>query len=236
MEPKDPRTLDKLYDGIYNTYNDWHMWLTPFVSAYNTGGCSDVGDPSGEGGAEGEEEDGGGDRRVGQGRESGVGENPCNTVYMVFDEPVAISRITLYNYSKTPSRGVSEIEIYIDDAVVYRGTLRRAPPKPTITKKAGQGQYVQRETRRVGRRGGREEESAPNQLVDFGQVILFTNDPSIIAQHGHRVYTADVLAAEDQGVVFIDEGVSIGEAGGGSDVGMVRPMTAAVSEPVVEGG
>jgi len=25
----DPRTLDKVYDGVNNTYDDHHMWLPP---------------------------------------------------------------------------------------------------------------------------------------------------------------------------------------------------------------
>ncbi|CAE7406632.1 Katnip [Symbiodinium natans] len=54
---------------------------------------------------------------------------PPNYVELVFDEPTQISSMKFWNYSRTPSRGVRDVEVYVDDLLIYQGILRQASGK-----------------------------------------------------------------------------------------------------------
>jgi hypothetical protein len=57
-----------------------------------------------------------------------------NYLYVIFEEPVAVSMIKIWNYSKTTVRGVEELEIFADDVLIYKGFLRKAYEQNTSDK------------------------------------------------------------------------------------------------------
>jgi len=126
----DIRTIDKLVNGINNTYDDRNMWLAPLLV----------------------------DRR-----DEGVFKVDHNEIIITFDKPKIISCIKFWNYSKTPSRGVREVEIFCDDLVIYRGYLRIA----------------QSETESKGNQQG---------LIT---TVLFTKSQDIIQKVDANIYTED---------------------------------------------
>jgi len=80
-----------------------------------------------------------------------------NSLFVLFDHPRTVSRICLWNYSKTAKRGVSEIEIFVEDSIIYQGVLEMVNVEPT--------DIVEGE----------------DPSVDFTQTILFTNDSAVIS-------------------------------------------------------
>ena len=86
----DTRTVDKLVDGINETGDDRHMWLAPFRNTKFFAVTN---------------------REVAK---------SANVITVTFNSHVAISAIKLWNYVKTPSRGVQEFAIFCDSRIIYR--------------------------------------------------------------------------------------------------------------------
>lgn len=57
--------------------------------------------------------------------------NRCARVFIIFDIPTYVSRINVYNYRKTPERGVRLITISVDDLIVFSGEVPQSTSNET---------------------------------------------------------------------------------------------------------
>jgi hypothetical protein len=88
------------------------------------------------------------------------------TVYLFFDQPITLSALKLYNYSRTPSRGVQNMLVFMDEQLIWEGPVRRAPDAP--------------------------KNNAP---LTFGQSILFTANEDIIQRERPFIYDPGTASA-----------------------------------------
>eukprot|EP01017_Pseudomicrothorax_dubius_P034485 TRINITY_DN4733_c0_g1_i4.p1 TRINITY_DN4733_c0_g1~~TRINITY_DN4733_c0_g1_i4.p1 ORF type:complete len:150 (-),score=27.21 TRINITY_DN4733_c0_g1_i4:62-511(-) len=124
--------------------------------------------------------------------------NPYNVIHVLLDKPVGISCITLWNYSKTPARGVRELEIYLDENILYKGYLRKAPTelefrgegKPIATsvvftkneelfKRLAPKIYTEDGTKQSVMFTNERKSSVPISNVDIRQILLERPDTSV---------------------------------------------------------
>ena len=49
-----------------------------------------------------------------------IEKNFINMIVIAFNSPLKVSGINLYNYMKHPKRGVREIEVFMDNCILYR--------------------------------------------------------------------------------------------------------------------
>eukprot|EP00929_Paragymnodinium_shiwhaense_P020879 TRINITY_DN13777_c0_g1_i1.p1 TRINITY_DN13777_c0_g1~~TRINITY_DN13777_c0_g1_i1.p1 ORF type:complete len:1653 (+),score=426.78 TRINITY_DN13777_c0_g1_i1:112-5070(+) len=143
---------------------------------------------------------------------------PSPHVELVFDEPTRISCMRIWNYSRTPSRGVRDLELYVDDILVYQGVLRRA-----IDGSADPGELPPRNP--IAAAAGWEAPKPPSD-PKAGEAVLFTTLPDIVMRERPYIY----LPRAEELITFFDQNGQVDASArtgrGGLPPGMERPMTA----------
>ncbi|KAK7501363.1 hypothetical protein BaRGS_00007488, partial [Batillaria attramentaria] len=100
-----------------------------------------------------------------------------NRVYVIFDQPTSVSMIKIWNYSKTPPRGVKDLALLVDDLLVYNGTLQAV---------------------RGGARGILPTAQGPQEY----HTILFTDNKEVLRKEKHTIISKQ---QEDQDVQLLND-------------------------------
>lgn len=182
----DVRTLDKLYDGVNNTYDDRHMWLAPFTPSQS------------------------------------------NKLVLFFNEPVTLSKISMWNYSKTPARGVKEFEVFMDDVLIFHGVLKQALAFEIVGDggKEISDSASSLDNRRL-RRKRLEEAEAAAVAANMTQTMLFTDDMDVIEAEAANIYLPE--DALEESVTFYDNSQVLSLSEGAPVEPVARPTTRAGS-------
>ncbi|XP_061197501.1 katanin-interacting protein-like [Saccostrea echinata] len=106
-----------------------------------------------------------------------------NRVYVIFDQPTAVSMIKIWNYSKTPNRGAKDIALLVDDLLVYNGMLQPV---------------------RAGAKG-----IVPNcDTPQTYHTILFTDNKDIIRKEKHSIISNQ---AGEQDIQLTNDKIVVGQ-------------------------
>ena len=104
-----------------------------------------------------------------------------NELHVLMDQPTIISGIRIWNYSKTPKRGVREVSVYLDDRLIIRSGLHIVESQRVI--------------------GSQEASSSPSSSTH--QCLLFSNDfEAVQCEKSHVIYGGRT----EQDVLYINDG------------------------------
>ena len=123
-----------------------------------------------------------------------------NELVFLLNEPVCISLIRIFNYSKTPARGASSVQVWLDGNLIFLGELQPAPIIITTTTTISSLSSKQAFNK--------------NQKIS-GKVrpcssIAFTSNPNLLKGDYENGYIS-YCGSGEQGVVCYNDGAIVGK-------------------------
>lgn len=118
-----------------------------------------------------------------------------NYVILLFEQPVAISALRLWNYSKTPARGVNEFELEIDGQKIYRGFARKAPDDSLSSSKDWSSVVLFQNDARNADALGRQIYFNPGKVQN---VLLINERKQMNAQHQMKAHVNEKFVFDEQ--------------------------------------
>jgi hypothetical protein len=179
----DARVPENLFNGQNDTWEAEDAWLAPLASSLGRKTTQD------------------------DGHNLSSTQDDDNLLYVTFDEPTRISMLRIWNYAKTPERGVSLLELWIDNLLVFRGGVKPAPTVESIAdvtadKMAASASSLDSSASFEASRGS--PISAAAAPHDFSQSVLFTNDRRVVEREksSGRIH---YCGGEEQDVLHVNE-------------------------------
>jgi len=121
-----------------------------------------------------------------------------NELVFLLNEPVCISLIRIFNYSKTPARGAASVQVWLDGNLIFLGELQPAPTTTTTTTKTTTSKQAFNKNQKV------------SGKVRPCSSIAFTSNPNLLigdVENGYISY----CGSGEQGVVCYNDGAIVGK-------------------------
>lgn len=114
---------------------------------------------------------------------TGGGGGRPNVIYVWFDAPICLSLVRVWNYAKTAHRGTCDLQLYLDDLLLFDGYLKRSLEPNDAAGAAAAGEVaVQSIVLSASDEAVAREEKFLPRLSGSEQDVLFIDERRVVSQ------------------------------------------------------